>query len=135
MAKGTKTGGRNFAKGQSGNPKGGPGLPKDLKDARKFNQAELERAVNRLIYLDPAEVEAFLAAHEPNYLYRIVAQILDKAAQFGDQNRLEWVCTRLIGKVTDRIEVTTPRPFAIFRHGSDEPAAVLGISFEKKEGA
>jgi hypothetical protein len=133
MAKGRKTGGRDWKKGQSGNLKGGPGLPGDLRNARKFNLVELERAINRLIYLSPDQAELLLT-EEPSYLYRIVYQILDKAAEYGDQNRLEWICTRLIGKVKDQIEVSTPKPFVIHRP-SDGSAVELGATIETEKGS
>ena len=40
-----------WKKGQSGNPKGKPRTPEDIKHSRKFNQFEFERAVSKLLFI------------------------------------------------------------------------------------
>lgn len=120
MAKGKKTGGRDFKPGQSGNLNGGPGLPKDIRDARKLGQVELERTINRLIYLTGSELAALIAEPLTPMFDKIIAQILQQAADKGDQARLEFVLARTLGKIPDKLEVKTPTPFIIQRRDGSE---------------
>lgn len=131
MAKGKKTGGKDFPKGVSGNPKGSPGLPKDLRDARRLGQLELERAINRLIYLSRAELRAVIENPDTPMFDITIASIIAQAAQKGDQQRLDFILTRVIGRVKDQIEITTPKPFVIVRHSGE--TVELGAKVEDDE--
>jgi hypothetical protein len=50
MAIGKKTGGRNFRPGQTGNPRGRPRIPDDIKAMRSLNRFELERILNYVFF-------------------------------------------------------------------------------------
>jgi hypothetical protein len=131
MARGKKTGGRDFQPGVSGNPKGGPGLPKDLRDARKLNQQELERVVNK--YLNQSLPALMLAMQDEclPMLDMVVANILVQAAQAGDHHRFDFILNRLVGKVQDRVEVTLPKPFVVNRLNGEQ--VVMGAELPPKE--
>jgi hypothetical protein len=131
MAKGKKTGGRDFKPGQSGNPKGGPGLPKDLREARKLGQLELERAVNRLIYLSRSELRAVIENPDTPMFDITIASIIAQAAQKGDQQRLEFVLNRIIGRVKDQIEITQPKPFVVTKRSGEQ--VLLGAKVEETD--
>ena len=131
MAKGKKTGGRDFKPGQSGNPAGYPGLPKDIRDARKLGQIELERTVNRLIYMTSDELTAVITDTSVPMFDKILAQILCQASDKGDQARLDFILNRVVGKVQDRVEVTTPKPFIIERR--DGSQIELGAKIESED--
>lgn len=103
MAKGKKTGGRDFVPGKSGNPKGLPPIPADVKEARKLNQIEFERIVNKFLYMTREEVSKYAQAPGTPTLELLIASILSKAVTQGDQSRLNFVLDRLIGKVADRV--------------------------------
>lgn len=133
MAKGRKTGGRDWKPGQTGNPNGGPGLPGDLKAARKVNQVELERTINRLIWMDHTELTALIALPSTPMFERFVANIIAIGADEGDERRMEFILQRIIGKVQDRIEVKTPVPFVIHREGGEQ--VVLGAEVKDEESA
>lgn len=120
MAKGKKTGGRDWKPGQTGNPNGGPGLPGDLREARKVNQTELERTINRLIWMTPTELAACLDTPSTPMFDRFVGNIIKLGEEAGDERRMEFILQRIIGKVQDRIEVKTPLPFVITRRNGDE---------------
>ncbi len=129
MAKGRKTGGRNFA---PGNALGGrPRLPGDVKEARRLTQIDLERTVNKYIYHDKDELKAAAAEPGTSMLDLIVISILAKAVQGGDPTRLDFLLNRVIGKVQDRIEVTALKPFII--HRNDGSSVELGAKIEKEE--
>jgi hypothetical protein len=116
-----------FKPGQSGNPGGRAKLPEDIKEARKLNQIELERVINKYLYLDHADFEAEIKRPGVPMLELMLASIVKAAAQKGDQLRLDFILNRVIGKVKERIEVEAQKPFAVFRHKEDEPAIELGV--------
>lgn len=98
MAKGKKTGGRDF---QPGNDfgQGRPPVPEDLKHSRSLNRIQFERTLNKYVHLTGREISQALENAESNsILEMIVAKILDKAFNEGDTRRLEFVLERLIGK-------------------------------------
>jgi hypothetical protein len=120
-----------FKPGVSGNPGGRPKLPDDIKEARKLGQIELERVINKYIYLSRDELKAALADTATPMFEIMVASIIAQAAQKGDQVRLDFILNRVVGKVTDRIEHSTPKPFVIER--SDGSQLVLGAKVEKED--
>lgn len=106
MAKGRKTGGKDFSQGVSGNPAGRPPLPPDVREARKVNQVEFERVMNRLLYLTHSELDAVIQSPETVALEAMLAKMLACAATFGDRQRIETILNRTIGKVVTKVEVT-----------------------------
>jgi hypothetical protein len=120
-----------FKPGQSGNISGRPKLPDDIVQARKVCQLELERIINRLIYLSASELKAVMASPETPMFEIMIASIIAQAAQKGDQMRLEFVLQRMIGKVKDQVELSTPKPFMISRR--DGTTLELGAKVEKEE--
>lgn len=129
MAKGKKTGGRDFQPGQSGNPAGGPGLPQALRDARKMNVAMVQEILQKLMDLAPEDFDAYqpLSMHE-----KMVHAIIAEAVAEGLPSHLNFLYDRIIGKVKDQLEVTLPKPFIVKR--SDGTEVVMGSQVEKKEG-
>lgn len=95
------TNGVKFKPGQSGNPGGRPKLPDDIKEARKLNQVELERIVNKYLYMDREAVKAAISSPGTPMMELMVASIVAQAAQKGDHLRLDFVLNRMIGKVKD----------------------------------
>lgn len=129
MARGKKTGGRNFQPGVSGNPAGGPGLPQDLRDARKMTAAEVTRILTELIDMSP---EAYAAFKPRTMLESIVLSLMNKAIEEGCTARLNLLFDRIIGKVKETIEVTTPVPFIVKRASGEE--VIMGSEVKKVEG-
>ena len=101
MAKGVKTGGRDFEPGQSGNPAGRTPLPEDIKQGRKLNRIELERVLNELIYLTPKEIKARVSSPETPAIEVLAGMIIAKAIQSGDYLRFNFILDRLVGKPHD----------------------------------
>jgi hypothetical protein len=120
-----------FKPGQSGNPGGKVKVPEDIKEARKLNQVELERIINKYLAMSRDEVKAAIGAPSTPMMELMVASIVAQAAQKGDHQRLDFVLNRLVGKVKDQIEVKQVTPFVI-RHTTGEQT-VLGAKVESEE--
>ncbi len=108
MAKGKKTGGRNFQPGQSGNPNGPTPIPEDIKQARKLNQIEFERIANKFLFMNRKEIADHVNKPETPALELLVGSIVSKAVSTGDQVRLNFLLDRLIGKVAEKHQHAGP---------------------------
>lgn len=106
MAKGKKTGGRNFQKGKSGNPAGGIKLPPEIAAARKINTANYVAIINELSGFTVEELKAIYANEKENILRACVAAAMLYTRQNGDPARLDKLMDRAIGKVADNIQIT-----------------------------
>jgi hypothetical protein len=108
MAKGRKTGGRNWQKGETGNPKGAPKTPEDVKALRKLNGPEFDRVANKYLFLTKAEIVKIVNDPTTPSLELIVASVIHKAIIEGDAKRLEYLLMRVIGKVAQPIQHAGP---------------------------
>lgn len=118
MAKGKKTGGRDF---KPGDPRAGrPSLPGDIKEARKLSQVELERLLNKYLWLDKQQFTEALKDPACTMFEAMVGSIIHKAVIGGDQQRLDWIVARLIGKITEKVEVALPEPVIVRRLNGEE---------------
>jgi hypothetical protein len=127
---GKKSGGRDFKPGNPGGP-GKPPLPPELKEAKRLTKTAFEAMANRFLWMTTAE----LAAHHDDpatpAIERLIISILAAGETEGDQARAEWFLNRLLGKVTDKVEVSQPKPFVIQR--SDGSETLLGAAPPKDE--
>lgn len=104
MAFSKKTGGRDFKPGQSGNPNGRPKLPEDVKSLFELNKIEFARRCNHFLNLSYSQLEEI--KNDPNSLVfdLMIASILLKSIQEGDDKRLSFFLDRLIGKPSHNLE-------------------------------
>lgn len=109
----TNKGGRDFKPGKSGNPNGRPTLPEDIKQARALNKIELDRMLNEMIHLTKAELQAKIADPKTTALELMACSVVAKGVQGGDHMRLGFLLDRLVGKVKDQVEVSSPEGFRI----------------------
>lgn len=116
--------------GQSGNPEGRTKLPEDIRTAKKLNKIELERLLNLYLTLSDDEIKLRLADNSTPQLEKMIASIVTKAVDQGDQQRLTFLLDRLVGKVKDEVDVNLiPRPVIIERHDGSE----IELTTERKE--
>jgi len=94
-----------FKPGVSGNSGGRPKLPEDIKEARKISQFEFERIVNRYLFMTDAEFTEDLARPEATKFERLVGGIIDKAIKKKDEKKAEWILSRTLGKMRERLEI------------------------------
>jgi len=104
MAKGKKTGGRDFVKGQVTNPNGRPKLPEHLKKARRMNKGKYEEILNKYMFLTKAELTIAVHDEETPMLEIYVIKCLLSGMGKGDYGTLDKMLDRLIGKVKEHIE-------------------------------
>jgi len=119
MAKGKKTGGRNFVAGMSGNPHGRPPQTEATRDLRSANRARFEETLTSLIFLTIREVQERIENESVTALEAMIGRVILSAAGNGDHRRLEFLLNRLIGKppndpadhASRRIEPTRPEEY------------------------
>lgn len=106
MAKGFKTGGRNFKKGVVTNPNGCPGMPKDVREARKLTQNEFVKIACNLVMSTRDELFKVLSDPKSTALELMIAGIVMKAVTEQDHVRAEFLLNRIIGRVSIQADVT-----------------------------
>lgn len=106
MAKGNKTGGRDFKHGQINNPAGRPPTPEYLKTARKLTKVRFEGILHKYLDHNKDELAKVLKDPETKAIDLCVIKILHEAIIRGDQRRLEFILDRLLGKVVEPINVS-----------------------------
>lgn len=136
MARGFKTGGNNFKKGQSGNPNGS--ASKNISNARRLNKTLVTELLNKFINMPTNELLNFVTHNVKGggadpCIETLLATILVKAIQEGDHTRLNFIFDRLIGKVTDKVEHTLPVPTLIRRFDTDTTVMLGSKNIEEDE--
>lgn len=105
----TKTGGRDFAPGQSGNPNGRPRLPPELKAIQALSPSYIKMIIAKFSRMTKGEMGSFLMQPPeqggPNMMEIMIGSIIAKAAQDGDYNRLNFLLDRAIGKVKEQVDL------------------------------
>ena len=120
-----------FKPGQSGNPKGKPPTPQDVRDARKLNAVQVSRIINKFLNMDMAWIKEVIdQSHTPALEY-MIGKMLIECGKTGDFQRLNFIFDRCVGKVTEKMEVKMPKPTVIKLIGEDA-VLVLGNSQEKE---
>ncbi len=113
MARGGKRS-TSFKPGQTGNPNGRPMVPIDLKESRSVNKVEFERVLNKYMYLCAPDINSALKSDKLPMIELVVAKIVAKAFNEGDQRRLEFIIDRLIGKAPlEAPPPLAPSPFEL----------------------
>lgn len=84
MAKGKKTGGRNFRKGQSGNPDGRPPLPPEIRALRKSMGDDLIDHLAVALYLSPHQITEKLKSKQISAIEALTLRFVQKAIASGD---------------------------------------------------
>lgn len=102
--------GRPFQKGNKMG-KGRPRVPDELKAARKITRTEVEATLTRFVSMPFNEIKGIVERKEGTMLELMVASIISKGLATGDQQRLNFLLDRLVGKTPDRVESVQVNPF------------------------
>ena len=107
MAKGKKTGGRDWSKTNQPKVRGKKALPADLRKARELTKANLEGLLNKYLWMTKNELESILSKQNPDVpmIEMMIGSIVHKALVEGDPKRFDFILNRTIGKVADKIDL------------------------------
>lgn len=108
MAKGKKTGGKNFEKGHAPylDSPGRPPVTPVIKQLKAFNQEALIKILTTLSTATVTELAAMSKDPTKTILEMTIISIWKKAYELGDQQRINFILDRLIGKTKEQIEHT-----------------------------
>ena len=96
-----------FKKGNThgkGRKKGTSIVPKTL---RELNSVEIERVLKKYLEMSKEDLRKICKNDKTRALDAMVANIVMKSIDMGDQTRLNFILERLIGKVKDRIDLSS----------------------------
>lgn len=93
-----------FKPGQSGNPKGRPSLPPEVKTLRKLTAEKLEEIADLILDGDRATLQSIANSYTDSAIRVAYARAALNAMQKGDLTQIEVILARLIGKVKDKVE-------------------------------
>ncbi len=105
MARGKKSGGKDFKPGNPGGP-GRPVVPEELKTARAINKVELERVLNKYINISFNELVSAMKDPSTTTLDLTVCKIISEAIKRGDQSRLAFIFKYLDLEPTQKLDVS-----------------------------
>ena len=95
---------KTWKKGQSGNLKGRPKLPDDIKEARTLNQIEFERTINKFLFESKRFLDELLESEQSTVFELMIAKMLQKAINEGDYQRINFLMDRIVGKAKETID-------------------------------
>lgn len=121
-----------FQKGQTGNPKGTI-LPKDLAQAKTLNKRMTLEIFNKCIFMTLEQLNMRLKDPTTCAIELAICRVLVKAIELGDDRRINFLLDRLVGKVTEKVELQLPKPKIIKLVGEDA-AVMIGRMREDDEG-
>lgn len=109
MARGKKTGGKDFARGGHQPKKRGKpsSLPPDLKMANDLTKTNLRGLLNKYLWMTNAELQQTIDEKTVPMIEIVIASIIAKAALSGDERRLDFILDRMVGKVKEEIDINT----------------------------
>lgn len=118
---GTKSGGKDFVKGDPRTKFGGrKKLPEDLKAVKKLSNDMVQRLLAKYCYMTREEIVKVAEDPATSALDLIVCKIIVKAVKDGDQKRLDFLFDRTIGKVLQQMQVDMPKPIIIRRRNGEQ---------------
>lgn len=115
MAAGRKTGGKNFVKGQSGNPNGRPALPPELRKKRKLSYADYIDSIQFFATADKAEVEQAVQDESVPFYKHLIAIVLWQAKITGNMTQYFQLIDRLFGKTKESVDVSIKKPTMLIK--------------------
>lgn len=103
-----------FGKGCKPGP-GRPPLAPELKNIPRLTKEQLEATIAKYNYLPLKDLEVLKKDMTLMVLDHMVISIIIKALKHGDQNRMQFLLDRTIGRVKEVKEIVLPQPTYIER--------------------
>lgn len=102
MAKGFKTGGRDFEKGVKNH--GRTRLPPELLRLKKISKEEIKKRLNLLLNMNKSEFKLYMEKPDIAVFDLLFGAIIKKTVETGDHTKLQWVFEFIYGKEVDIVE-------------------------------
>jgi len=96
MATGKKTGGKDFAKGNPGRPKGSVTLPKEIKE---LNRRKVEVLISKYMAMNLSSLQAKFKDKKTSSIDLMIIKIITECIKRGDYVRFNFLLERTIGTV------------------------------------
>jgi hypothetical protein len=103
VAKGKKTGGRDFKKGNPGRLPGTVVIPKKILN---LNRKEAEEKISKYLKMTPVDLEKVSKNPETLAIDLLIISVIMHAMKTGDYTRLNFLFDRTIGRVKEKIDVS-----------------------------
>ena len=106
MPKGKKFGGKDWKKGESGNPNGRPPLPPEVKAIRALTHAEIKEIGELILSCRQEDLERIVGDGEETVLRRWMAKVAARGASEGDMMKLNALLDRIVGSTPKELKVS-----------------------------
>lgn len=106
IAKGRKTGGRDFAPGNNANPKGGGAISPETRAIRKVTLEHIEEVADLILDGNIEGLQALARDPKTSVLKVWLAKAAAEGIKRGDLHSLDSILNRVIGKPKERFEHT-----------------------------
>ncbi len=113
-----------FKKGKSGNPLGGKLHNPVRRAIKKLTQDQISEIGSFILSNNKEKLNEIVQDKDASILKVWICSIAGNAIKKGDASALNTLLDRIVGKVTDKIEVKVPKPTIIELEGGDK--IVLG---------
>ena len=98
--------GKPFEKGnQAGKGHGRPPMPLEMRAVKALTRTRFEELLNRFLWMSSAELAAAAHAEGTTVLERMIIAVVSGAIADGDYQRLNFVLDRLVGKVSEPLQL------------------------------
>lgn len=107
MARGKKTGGRDFKPGQVANPLGAGAGDPVMKAIRRLTHAQLAEVGCLIIEQNPEKLKDIMKDPASTSIKVWFAAICLKGIQKGDAHAMDVLMNRIVGKVKEKVDLTS----------------------------
>jgi hypothetical protein len=120
-----------FKPGNKGGP-GRPQMPDDVRQAKTLTQAALELALSKYLLMNLEELKKAKADPETPMIDLLIISVVMHGISRGDQNRVDFLMNRLVGKVKQQIEHSGEINNPYMNKTREELEALVKERLEKK---
>lgn len=98
-------GGKKWAKGVSGNPKGRPALPPEVREFKKLTIIELKEVCSMVMACSYEELQLMLTDEKASVIQRMAASLAINAIKKGNTFAWDALLNRLVGKPKETLKM------------------------------